>query len=186
VEDRRREDAEGLYPERVFRFCPRCGSGGLSTGNDRSFVCTGCGFEYYINAAAAVAALIRDHEQRLLLTRRAREPRKGSLDLPGGFVGVHETAEHALAREVMEELNLEVTGCSYFCSVPNTYPYGGITYFTLDLAFVCSVSDLSAIRTGDDADGHLFVPLSDIRLEDIGFDSIREIVDRYVRASHKA
>jgi ADP-ribose pyrophosphatase YjhB (NUDIX family) len=185
VKDPQHESVRSTYPDRIFRFCPRCGSDGLCARGDKPFVCSGCGFEYYINAAAAVVALIEDPEKRLLLTLRAREPKIGTLDLPGGFVDIHETAEHALVREVREELNLETAGLSYFGSFPNTYPYGGITYFTLDLAFICTVSDLSTIRAGDDAESYIFVPLQEIRLNEIGLDSIRKIVSAYADSRSK-
>lgn len=170
-------------PQHVFGFCPRCGSDGLRTGDGRSFVCGECGFEYFINAAAAVVALIEDDRGRLLMTRRGREPKVGTLDLPGGFVDVRETAEQALIREVREELNIQITDFSYFGSFPNTYPFGGITYFTLDLAFVCTVSDLAPVRAGDDAEACLFVPRHEIRTEEIGLDSIRAIVRQYLSSS---
>lgn len=168
------------YPEHVLRFCPRCGSDRFAGRTDKSFSCGECGFEYYINAAAAVAALIEDDRGRLLFVRRAREPMKGTLDLPGGFVDPGETLEEALHREVKEELNLDVDSFTYFCSFPNTYPYGGIVYSTIDLTFACTVKDLSRIRTGDDAGEHLFISPDHIRLEDIGLDSIREITSLYV------
>lgn len=181
---RHREESTGSTdPRHVFGFCPRCGSDGLCTSDGRPFVCGRCGFQYFINQAAAVAALIEDDQGRLLMTRRAREPKIGTLDLPGGFVDVGETAEHALIREVREELNLTITGFSYFGSFPNTYPYRGITYFTLDLAFVCTVDDLGAVRAGDDADACLFVPRHEIRPEEIGLDSIRAIVLQYLSSS---
>ncbi len=184
VKDRRQHHTGGYagstYPQHVFGFCPRCGSDGLCSRDGRLFVCSRCGFEYFINAAAAVVALIEDGRQRLLMTRRGREPKLGTLDLPGGFVDVRETAEHALIREIREELNLEITDFTYFGSFPNTYPYGGITYFTLDLAFVCTVNDLTTVRAGDDAEAYLFVPRHEIRPEEIGLDSIREIVRQYL------
>ncbi len=183
LQNRTGKSAGSTYPQHVFEFCPRCGSDGLRSRDGRSFVCSGCGFEYFINQAAAVVALIEDDRERLLMTRRGREPKIGTLDLPGGFVDVRETAEHALVREIREELNLEVTGFSYFGSFPNTYPYGGITYFTLDLAFVCTVNDLTTVRAGDDAEAYLFVPRHEIRPEEIGLDSIRAIVKQYLSSS---
>ena len=177
------DNTGSTYPQHVFGFCPRCGAGDLCSRGGRSFACSGCGFEYFINAAAAVVALIEDSRERLLMTRRGREPKLGTLDLPGGFVDIHETAEHALVREVREELNLETAGLSYFGSFPNTYPYGGIAYFTLDLAFVCTVNDLTTVRAGDDAEAYVFMPRHEIRPEEIGLDSIREIVRQYLSSS---
>lgn len=183
MNDPRKDDSIHTHPGRVFRFCPGCGSPGLRLEDGRFFSCAGCGLTYYLNAAAAVAGLIEDPRRGLLLTRRAREPRKGTLDLPGGFVDPGESAEQALAREVMEELNLEVISTSFFDTFPNTYLYRGITYFTLDLAFICEVRDFNPLSAGDDALECFFVPAGDIRLQDIGLDSIRSMVARYVRRS---
>ncbi len=180
-----RNPIDGHTPENVLKFCPRCGSGRFGSSTGKSFSCGECGFEFYINAAAAVAVLIEDKQGRLLFVRRAREPMKGTLDLPGGFVDPGETLEEALSREIKEELNLDIDSFSYFCSFPNTYLYGGIVYYTLDLTFLCTVKDLSRIRAGDDAGEHLFISPERIRLEDIGLDSIREITSRYIASRSK-
>jgi len=45
---------------------------------------------------------------KALLTLRAREPEKGRLDLPGGFLGVGEHPVDGLAREAREELGVEI------------------------------------------------------------------------------
>jgi len=138
-----------------------------------------------MNAAAAVIALIEDETGRLLLVRRARDPQKGKLDLPGGFADQGETAENALAREVKEEMNLEVHQCRYFCSYPNTYYYGGITYSTMDLAFTCTVRDLSVIRADDDVEGYLFLNPDDIPIEELSFDSVRRVVRDYISCQRR-
>jgi ADP-ribose pyrophosphatase YjhB (NUDIX family) len=78
--------------------------------------CEACGFELYLNVAAAVAGLIRDERGRLLITVRGKEPGKGKWDLPGGFADPNESAEQALAREIREEVGLEVTAMRYFGS----------------------------------------------------------------------
>ncbi len=55
---------------------------------------------------AVSAAVI--HEGRLLLIRRARPPSAGLYSLPGGAVEAGETLIEALAREIREELSLEI------------------------------------------------------------------------------
>lgn len=172
--------SEEHLPRHVMKFCPRCASGEFACRENHSFSCGACGFEFFVNAAAAVVALIEDGEGRLLLTKRARDPEKGMLDLPGGFADPGESAEQALVREVKEELNLEVEGCDYFCSFPNTYPYGGIVYHTLDLAFTCTAQGLDAVRAADDVGGYLFLHPDRIPIGEIGFDSIRKVILRYI------
>lgn len=169
-------------PQHVFSFCPACGSKRFNFRQNNSFLCEDCGFQFYINAAAAVAALVEDSEGKLLFSLRAKDPMKGKLDLPGGFVDIMETVEHALRREIKEELNLEVKEAVYFTSQPNTYVYGGITYFTLDLAFVCRVEDFSAIAADDDVCGYQFIAHDEIDIEEIGLPSIKKIVSRYLES----
>jgi NAD+ diphosphatase len=167
-------------PQHVFRFCPACSSKSFNYRQNNSFLCENCGFEFYINASAAVAALIEDNKGRILFAKRAKEPMKGKLDLPGGFVDISETAEDAMQRELREELNLIADEISFFTSQPNTYLYGGITYFTLDLAFICKVQNFKTIAPDDDVDGYQFIALDDIDLDEIGLASIKKIVSLYL------
>jgi len=162
-----------------FKFCPRCGSPDFIFNPHRSFKCKDCGFHYYINSAAAVAALIVNEKHELLLTVRAFEPNKGMLDLPGGFVDPGETAEETLIREIKEELNLDITDFSYFISFPNEYPFSGIVVHTIDLAFICKVKDFSDIRIADDVTGYIFVSKEDIDYSKIGGKSIKKIIKRF-------
>lgn len=172
-------DADATMPARVFQHCPRCGADGFAPQGEDRFRCGGCGFPYYINAAGAVAALLENEAGELLLAVRAREPYRGMLDLPGGFVDLGETAEAALAREVREELGLEVVEAEYLFSRPNRYPFEGLTYFTLDLAFRCRVRDWAPLQPADDVAEVVFLRPAAIELSRIGLPSIRAIVAAY-------
>ncbi len=168
-------------PERVVKFCPKCGSSDFPAHSDRSFKCGDCGFHFFINAAAAVAALIVNEKGELLLTRRAIEPNKGMLDLPGGFVDPGERAEDALVREVLEELNLEVADYQFLISYPNEYVFSRFTVYTVDLAFVCHVKDFSDITWQDDISGYIFVKPETLNYHEICSDSIRQIIQFFVK-----
>ena len=109
------------HPLDIFGYCPRCGKGGFAINDFKSKKCSGCGFVLYFNAIAAVVALIVNDKGQLLVARRAKEPAKGTLDLPGGFADSMETAEEAVAREVLEECNLRVKESRYLFSLPNKY-----------------------------------------------------------------
>jgi NADH pyrophosphatase NudC (nudix superfamily) len=175
-------DAPGHAPPlRSFPYCPGCGAKGIAIRSDGSVGCKKCGYHFYFNVAAAVAGLIEDDIGRLLLTVRAHDPKKGALDLPGGFVDLEETAEEALAREIKEELNLKVKKCSYLASFPNTYTYDSVTYKTLDFAFVCTVESFRDQKPSEEIQDVLFIKSADIDLNSIGFDSIRNIVSLYLR-----
>ena len=99
--------------------------------------CTACGFTYYYNPAAATAALILNDRNELLVCRRAHDPARGTLDLPGGFCDVGETAEEGVAREVAEETGLRVVRADYLFSLPNRYVFSGFVVATVDLFFRC-------------------------------------------------
>ena len=161
----------------LFRFCPRCASDRFAERNVKSKQCETCGFTYYFNPAAAVAAFITDPESRLLVARRAKEPAQGTLDLPGGFLDSDETAEEAVKREILEETGLNVNSLQYLFSLPNRYVYAGFEYRTLDLFFQCRVDDLSGVRAADDVAELFFLPAADIDPERFGLDSIRRGVE---------
>ena len=101
--------------------------------------CVDCGWVYYQNPVAAVVAVMM-FKQKLLLLRRAVDPGRGLLDLPGGFVEFGETAEEALRRELKEELMIESMDLSYFTSAPNHYHYLGVSYQSLDIFFLGKIS----------------------------------------------
>ena len=90
------------HPLAQFLYCPECGSPHFKVNNEKSKKCTDCGFVYYFNPSAATVALILNEKNELLVCRRAKEPAKGTLDLPGGFIDMNETGEEGVAREVLE------------------------------------------------------------------------------------
>lgn len=70
-------------------------------------VCTTCGFINYVNPKIVTGSIVR-HDGKLLLCRRAIEPRTGYWTLPAGFMELGETAEQAAMREAREEANAEI------------------------------------------------------------------------------
>ena len=167
-------------PSRVLRYCPKCGAAALRPAGSKLWHCASCGFELYLNVAAAVAALIADEQGRLLIVVRGEEPRKGMWDLPGGFADPGESAEAALRREVAEELGIEVTSMRFLCSYPNTYEYMGVHYATMDLGFVCAVKDINAVQTSkSEVQELLFVRPQEIDTAQFAFVSVGKVVQRY-------
>ena len=73
-----------MHPLRLFEYCPRCGSHRFQENDASSKRCEDCGFVYYLNPKASVAAFVMDRQSRILVCRRAFDPSKGMLDLPGG------------------------------------------------------------------------------------------------------
>jgi NADH pyrophosphatase NudC (nudix superfamily) len=165
----------------AFKFCPKCGSNAFfTTDKGRSFNCEDCHFQYFINSSAAVACLIFNSKGELLLTRRAFEPNKDMLDLPGGFVDPMETAEEAAIREIKEELNLDLSNLHYLVSFPNLYPFSNMDIPTVDLAFVCEIENFSRLKPGDDvASVEFFLP-GNIDFNALCAESMRKIISYYI------
>lgn len=114
------------------------------------------------------------------MTRRAKEPAKGTLDLPGGFVDMHETGEEGVAREVKEETGFEVQHATYLFSLPNIYPYSGFEVHTLDMFFLCEVNDTNAPEAHDDVAETFFLPLEKIDSQQFGLSSVRRGIERFI------
>ena len=161
------------HPFAQFHFCPKCGSPHFVEHNEKSKQCEDCGFVYYFNPSAATVAVILNERQELLVCRRGKEPAKGTLDLPGGFADAGETAEEGVIREVREETGLEITSPRYMFSLPNSYRFSGIDIPTLDLFFLCRVTDTTKLRAGDDAAECFWMAPEDIHTELFGLSSIR-------------
>ncbi|WP_372642864.1 NUDIX domain-containing protein [Ancylomarina sp.] len=172
---------KSTLPKNTIHYCPKCGSSEFSFKEDQSFFCSKCQFHLYINSAAAVAALIVNDKGEILFTRRAVEPHKGMLDLPGGFVDIMESAENALYREIKEELNLDIEEFQYFMSSPNEYIFGGLSVFTLDLAYICKLNSFNHIHAKDDISGYEFIAPNLIPYNQIGGESIKRIIKAFAK-----
>jgi len=168
------------HPLTPFLFCPRCSSSRFPENDEKSKKCTDCGFTFYLNASSAVAAIIVNNNKEMLLCRRAYEPYKGTLDLPGGFVDLNESAEEAIRREIREEIGAEVETIQFFGSFPNIYPYSGFDVRTLDIIFTCSLKAGSILAPNDDVSEVIFIPFNEINPEEIKLPSIRKAVEKYI------
>jgi NAD+ diphosphatase len=164
------------HPLNRFRFCPCCGSNGFNPLGSRSLKCIECGFHWYVNSAAAVACLIFNEEGKLLVTRRAVDPDKGKIDLPGGFVDPLETAEQAVYRELHEELGMQVKAMRYITSHANEYLFSGITVFTTDLAFRVEAANIDTLVAADDISEFMWINPDDITEEEVPAPSIRYFI----------
>ena len=169
-----------------FQHCPACGSPGLAGNGVNRFVCGQCGFVFFHNTAAACGAILLyrgedDHEDRILLLVRGKEPALGQLDFPGGFIDPGESAEHALAREIQEEIDIHVTSLKYFWSAPNQYEYRGVIYNTCDLIFLGRTSQLPYQLQESEISGYRLIRPADIDLGTIAFPSLREALRKFIQ-----
>jgi ADP-ribose pyrophosphatase YjhB (NUDIX family) len=94
-----------------MKFCSNCGSAVVRRvppgDNLPRWVCDQCGVIHYQNPLLVVGA-VPEFEGRLLLCRRAIEPRYGYWTLPAGFMENDETAGQAALRETLEEAGARI------------------------------------------------------------------------------
>lgn len=163
-------------PRQVLKYCSKCGSKNTSYRPNNSLYCFDCHFQSFINEVSAVACVIQNSNGAILLTERKNAPQAGKYDLPGGFVDLGEKAEEAVCRELNEELSITVTDIQYISSYPNEYIYSGITVYTLDLCFLCKIDSFENLQAKDDVQSFQFCSIENINLEDIAFNSVRNIL----------
>jgi len=168
------------HPLRLFKYCPFCGSGKFQVNDFKSKKCEQCGFVYYFNSAAATAVFITDKEGKLLVARRISDPAKGTLDLPGGFVDMYETAEEAIIREVKEETGLSIDKPVFLFSIPNIYLYSGFEVHTLDMFFTTELDEILVIQAADDVSELIWMKREDINPELFGLSSIKQAVTKWL------
>lgn len=169
------------HPLSDFRFCPRCGAATFADYDARAKRCAACGFTFYHNASAATVAVILNRRRELLVARRAFDPGKGMLGLPGGFVDPGESLEAGLRREIAEETYSVLAAFRYLFSLPNVYRYSNFDVHTVDAFFLCRVADESVVRAGDDAAALSWMPLDALQPADFGLESIRRGLERLLR-----
>ena len=79
----------------VIKYCPRCGTPVVQaerSGRQRP-VCPNCGWIYFADPKVAVAALITQ-ENEVLLVRRTVDPQRGLWALPAGYVDAGEDCDY--------------------------------------------------------------------------------------------
>ena len=157
-------------PVELFRCCPQCGA--ALPAPSSPLCCSACGLRYYFNPTCAAAGFLHDAGGRFLFIRRAKDPAKGKLAVPGGFIDLGETAEEALRRETMEEVGLAIDDIRYVCSCTNLYPYGGVTYPVVDFIFAARALQPENALPLDAVAGIEWLQLNDADERELAFPSM--------------
>ena len=106
------------------KFCSHCGSDIIikipEGDNLKRAVCDKCGAIFYENPKV-VAGCILEWEGKILLCKRANEPRSGYWTLPAGFLENEETVEEGALRESWEEARARSEEIKLFmmCNLPH-------------------------------------------------------------------
>jgi NAD+ diphosphatase len=113
-------------------FCGRCATPTERLTEERAMRCPKCGLMAYPRISPAVIVLVRRGPEALL-ARGARFPLPFYSTL-AGFVEVGETLEETVAREIREEVGIEVKDVRYFGSQPWPFPHSLMVGFTAEWA----------------------------------------------------
>ena len=164
-----------------FKHCTRCGAE-LSEceihGKDR-LKCNACGHIQYINPTPAAGVCIIEHG-KILLVKRATEPKKGMWQIPAGFLEVDEDVTDCARREMKEETNLdiELKGLLGVYSV-----FDDPRYVCLLILYRGIVTGGGILKAGDDAEEADFFSLE--TLPPIAFDSHKKAISEALPPNKK-
>ncbi|GAA2972423.1 NAD(+) diphosphatase [Actinokineospora diospyrosa] len=111
------------------RFCAKCGHPVAPTAAGWSTKCTGCGREEYPRTDPAVICLVHDGADQVLLARQPIWP-EHRYSILAGFVETGESLEACVAREIAEEVGIQVTDIGYLGSQPWPFPRSIMIGFT--------------------------------------------------------
>lgn len=127
-------------------------------------VCDRCGFVVYENPKIVVGSVVR-HEGRILLCRRAIEPRAGFWTIPAGYMELNETPEEGAAREAAEEATARIA-ISRLLAV-----YSVPRISQVQLIFRATLADPNLLA-GQETLELALVPPDEIPWDDLAFPSV--------------
>lgn len=130
--------------DRNHQFCGHCGTPTTQRAQDRVKRCPKCHFRQYPQLSPAVIMLVHKGEQ--LLLARAPRFRTGMYSVLAGFVEPGESLEETVAREVREEVGIEVKNIRYFGSQPWPFPKSLMIGFVAEYAGGTITPDLAEIE----------------------------------------
>lgn len=138
---------------RQHSFCSFCGRRFLE-GQRWPRICGHCGSTTYRNPLPVALALL-PVDDGLLVIRRAAAPRQGQLSLPGGFIELHESWQHACARELREEAGVTVPPETFSDFGARSTPDGYLLVFGLGPTL--READLPPFRPNSEAAARLII-----------------------------
>lgn len=107
---------------RVYRHCPRCAGRLRSEQAGHVRRCEGCGRQQFPRTDPAVIMLVTDGDERCLLAHNPASHRERGYSTLAGFVEPGESLEHAVRREIQEEVGVHVGEVTYAGSQPWPLP----------------------------------------------------------------
>ena len=141
--------------------------------------CTHCHNVTYRNPLP-VSVIVQPVDDGLLVARRAIEPAKGKLALPGGFVELPETWQEAAARELWEETGVSVNPAAV--EVVNVFSAPDGTLLIFGLAPPLTAADLPPFRPGGESSDRVILR----KPAELAFPYHTKVVAAYFAAHRRA
>lgn len=117
--------------DRDHRFCGRCGSEMLSKHTtEHTKICPTCNLRHYPRISPCIIVSVKKGNK--LLLARGTQMQTDMQSNIAGFVEAGETLEQAVAREVREEVGIEVKNIRYASSQPWSFPHQLMVGFFAD------------------------------------------------------
>lgn len=160
-----------------MKYCSECGAHVLkrtpANDNVERFICERCDRVFYENPTI-IAGCLAEWEGKILLCKRAIEPRAGSWTIPAGFMEIGESVELAAARETLEETGatVEVEALySVFHVAPTNQVY---------IVYRGRMLSPEVLAGPESAEVRLF-EASQIPWDELFYPAIRDILKRFVQ-----
>ncbi len=129
-------------------------------------VCDHCGFIDYVNPKIVAGAVVESSDGRILMCRRAIEPRIGFWTLPAGYMENGESVADAAAREAHEEACAEIE----IIDMLGMYSIPRISQVQIFFRARLSKPDIAA---GPESQAVALYYWDEIPMEDLAFPSVR-------------
>lgn len=172
------------HPLEIFKFCPKCGAKNFRINDNHSKKCDSCNFIYYKNPVIGVSVVIFNESNEILCLQREKEPGKGLLGFPGGFVDIGESIETAAIREVKEETGVEIKNLKLIDNITNSYIYSGMDQHPLDFYFTATIKKGQKLIPQDGETSNLhFIPIKELHPESFAMQSTRVFIKKFFNKS---
>ena len=142
-------------------FCLRCGAEMefiRDTENKLRKRCLNCGWTYYRNPVPAVACVVLNEKNEILIIKRLIEPKAGVWALPSGYIEINQSPEEAAVDEMLEETGLEGRVQKFLGFYDGTSPF---YEKVLSLGFLLEITG-GNLQARDDAAEAKFVPFEQL------------------------
>lgn len=159
-----------------MNFCSHCGGkvslSVIQGDNHQRFICSSCDTIHYQNPKIVVGCIARQGS-KILLCKRAIEPRIGKWGIPAGYMENGETVEAGAVRETFEESNGVVADLSLHCIY--NLPHVNQVY----IYFLATLVSLDFKPNAETSEAALFEP-HEIPWDELAFTSNKFALEKYL------